>query len=61
MELILDIDCGEKTCASSKGNFCQFFKSNLRNQCVCHIFGVVYPDESGWVQRHPDCLQKTKK
>lgn len=55
-QITFEIECGEKTCASSKGSFCQFFRPSLGRDGSCHLFGPVYDDGSGWVQRHRDCM-----
>jgi hypothetical protein len=53
--IIFDIECGAKTCASEPGKFCRFLRAQLNGNCSCHLFGKLF-DDSGWVQRHPDCL-----
>lgn len=54
-KLVFEIECGEKTCASQKGNFCRFF----RGLNSCYLFGSLF-DKNGWVQRHEDCLRMAK-
>jgi len=54
----MGIDCGEKTCARSKGNFCHLFRGDAFGNTYCYMFGDLI-DEDGWVQRHKDCLEAT--
>ena len=52
-----EIDCGEKTCASEKGKFCHFLRLSLNGKDSCLLFGPVFDDNTGWIQRHKDCLK----
>ncbi len=61
-QLTLLIDCGEKTCASEPGKFCQFAQSNLTGfNVTCRLFGVRLHDDQGamlgWIQRCNECLE----
>ena len=59
----LELNCGEKTCASSPGNFCRFARSSVDGFLPrCTLFGERLFDETGtsvmgWLQRLPKCLQ----
>jgi len=57
-KLTFTIECGEKTCASVPGKFCQFFKASLNGKNSCYLFGPVF-DNDGWIQRHDECLKLT--
>jgi hypothetical protein len=52
----IEIECGEKTCASKPRKFCHLFKGHLGGRDTCFLFGEVY-DKDGWVQRHPNCIK----
>jgi hypothetical protein len=55
-KLIFDIECGEKTCASEPGKFCQFLILGMgQRKEACVLFGPV-DEKDGWIQRHKDCL-----
>jgi len=53
--ITFEIECGEITCASEPGKFCQFLRAQLNGSCSCYLFGKLW-DTDGWVQRHFDCL-----
>jgi hypothetical protein len=68
--LKLEIECGEKTCASEPGKFCKWLRTaRFGSIWTCQIFcecgtildGKIYPDsleeKDGWIQRHPECLK----
>ena len=57
--IFVEIECGEKTCASEPGRFCQFFISSMNGKDSCFLFGRVF-DEDGWIMRHKDCLKYTE-
>jgi hypothetical protein len=59
--LTFEIECGRATCAVSKGKFCKFFTYDMKGQCSCYLFGRVFPDETGWTQRHEACLKLSKE
>lgn len=52
----LEIDCGERTCASEPEKFCKYFWYSITKDwiCVCRIFGSLVVDD-GWALRHPYC------
>jgi hypothetical protein len=62
--LKIDIECGEKTCASEPGKFCEFFGSMKFGQVpVCRLFPsiddnpyTILEDKDGWTQRCTRCL-----
>ena len=59
--IVIEIDCGEKTCASSPGNFCQFFRQRIDgSEPRCCLFGKLLFDDkkaiTGWLMRLPECL-----
>lgn len=66
-QLILEVDCGDKTCASEPGRFCQYLSTrNFGTESYCRIFGQVdyraspvalETGEDGWLQRWPDCIE----
>lgn len=55
--LPFQIECGATTCASGPGKFCRFLAPGVVGGGACYFFGMVYDDESGWIQRHPECLK----
>jgi hypothetical protein len=62
--LTIPIECGEKTCASEPGKFCQFLDMG-RWGCnpACSIWGVgltELTEQTGWLQRCPQCLRYCK-
>lgn len=59
--LKLEIECGEKTCASSKGKFCNFFRYHpVSGNGYCPLFGSLQ-EKKGWVQRHEKCIECNKE
>jgi hypothetical protein len=56
----LQIECGEKTCASKPGKFCHLFNGSLGGRDTCFLFGGLY-DDSGWIQRDPKCIEAFKE
>lgn len=67
--LSISINCGEKTCASEPGKFCQFLGSMRFGTCpVCMLFPMENPgrkdqgaatplkEVDGWLQRCENCL-----
>jgi len=64
------IDCGEKTCASEPGVFCQrLLTTHFGTRWVCGAFFdkecspvVLHEDhEDGWLQRCDQCLEAEQK
>ena len=62
--LSLAVVCGDTTCASEPGKFCQFFGTrNFGQVPVCMLFppdvGTSTPlfEKDGWVQRCSACLE----
>jgi hypothetical protein len=56
----IKIECGEKTCASEPGKFCNMLTLNVHGGGDCHLFGRVF-DEYGWVMRHKKCIESANK
>ena len=58
--LQIEIDCGEKTCASEKGKFCQSIHHGPCGVALCDLFGGrldnTKDDYSGWTLRCDACL-----
>ena len=67
--LLIQVNCGEKTCYSEPGKPCQWLRvSKFGTLWSCQIYseynfpmdGKMYPDpleeKDGWIQRHPKCL-----
>lgn len=59
----IKITCGEKTCASEPGKFCEFMGSRkFGNIPICTLFPSTYEvitdlkEIEGWVQRCEACL-----
>ncbi len=63
-KLILNIVCGETTCASEPGKFCKFVRTQrFGTENVCHIFSEAkstLEEKDGWIQRHKECLKTAK-
>lgn len=65
-QITFDLNCGETTCASSPGVFCQFSGSkNFGTVRLCTLFACasgepqsLYPDSEGCIARCQLCLDK---
>jgi len=57
----LDIECGKTTCAVKPGKFCHLLNLTMKGSGTCFLFGPVFDDNSGWIQRHKDCLKIAKR
>lgn len=66
--LKIEIECGEKTCASEPGKFCPYLGTvRMGTKYVCMLFPNEEGshtllmgeggDEAGWLQRCPACLK----
>lgn len=60
--LKIEIDCGEKTCASEPGVLCRFLRARIDgSRPICYLFGVPLYDEDGsilgWLQRCDECKE----
>ena len=57
--LVFPIECGEKTCATEPGKFCNFLALNLKGEGLCYFFGRVEEalegPYKGWIMRHNMC------
>ena len=54
----VQIECGEKTCASSPGVFCKYFGyKGLGTKPHCLFFNTHLYEEQGWIQRAKPCLE----
>jgi len=60
----IELSCGEKTCAESPGEFCQFFRQRMdgsRPYCALFddtpLFDESGRDITGWIQRCDACLK----
>jgi hypothetical protein len=61
------IECGEKTCASEPGKFCNFFgATHFGQRAVCRLFPseegshTKLEEKDGWMQRCIMCVQNSK-
>ena len=61
--ITLKVDCGETTCASTPGNFCQFFGTmRFGTVPLCRLFPSIgdtfteLHEKDGWVQRCASCI-----
>jgi hypothetical protein len=61
LKLEFEIECGRETCASEPGKFCRFFRGNIFGNDNCFFFGRVYDNQSGWIQRHPECIKLAER
>lgn len=58
----VQIECGEKTCASSSGVFCKYFGyKGLGTMPHCLFFDTRLYEEHGWIQRADLCLENEKQ
>lgn len=69
MKLAIDVQCGEKTCATEPGKFCQYVGSRrFGTQPVCLLFPGnnaahtdLFPiEDTGWLRRCAPCLAAEK-
>ena len=58
--LTFKINCGETTCAYKYACFCPYFETYMNGQASCFFYGKLYEDETGWTQRHPECIKNAK-
>ena len=61
--LNIEINCGDKTCASSPGNFCRFYGTmRMGTTPICLLFStddsnvVPLKEDGGWLMRCEQCL-----
>jgi len=66
--LFIEIECGEKTCASEPGKFCPFMSTRrYGTEWVCALFPddksffTKLKDEGEWIQRCDECLATEEK
>lgn len=57
----IEIECDEATCASEPGKFCHLFASDMQGDGVCYLYGKVFDNGDGWIERHPRCLETAVK
>lgn len=62
MKFKLEIECGEKTCASEPGKFCSQMSSKKYGTIPwCSFFDVELFEKDGWIQRCEDCMNKAEQ
>ena len=66
MKHTIEIECGEKTCASEPGKLCRFVWSmKFGSYLVCAAFGAKLFDDQGdglgWLLRCDECLKTAKE
>ena len=61
--LKFEIICGENTCFSKAGEWCQYLRWNafFGDNGDCILFGKVFENTDGWLQRHKECKENTNK
>jgi len=66
--LFIEIECGEKTCASESGKFCPFMSTRrYGTEWVCALFPTEImfftdlEEKEGWIQRCDECLATEEK
>ena len=60
--LKIDIDCGDLTCASKPGKFCEWIGSRKFGQIArCMLFDQDLELIDGWTHRCEQCLQHQEK
>ena len=64
---LIQINCGETTCASEPGKFCNFFGTmRFGTSPLCRLFPsendayTPLTEKDGWVQRCEQCISSTK-
>jgi len=65
----IEIECGETTCASKPGKFCEYLGSEAFGRIpVCLFFrddtgcARLYEDKPyGWLKRCPQCINEFKR
>lgn len=58
IKLDLTIECGQDTCASEPGEFCQFTTTrpgSFGRKAYCRLFFTDLYDKDGWLQRCSAC------
>jgi len=53
------INCGETTCASEPGKFCPYVRTtHFGTRWHCHLYEkkLLEDEQSGWLQRHAQCM-----
>ena len=69
MRLVIDINCGERTCYAAPGDPCQFLRTRKYGQVYyCAIWQDVdsrgrpeaLEERDGWLLRCPECLEAGK-
>jgi hypothetical protein len=67
--IILEIECGETTCASEPGRFCRFLgRQKFGSISVCMLFpdpdgqgsDTTLRDQDGWIRRCPACMNEAQ-
>lgn len=67
--LKIEIDCGDKTCASEPGKFCKYIRSRKYGQIhFCQLWHnedghgrpLQMEEKDGWLLRRPECLACTE-
>lgn len=60
-KLTIELNCGERTCASAPGSFCQFLKTRrFGTEWFCKVFDVeLGENEAGWLLRCDECLAQS--
>lgn len=60
----VEFECGEKTCASRRGEFCGFLRKQMKSWGVekgevCNLYDVTLFEDKpgGWLMRCPKCLE----
>jgi len=69
MRYTIEIECGEKTCASEPGKFCRgVLVTHFGSRYCCDFYrgsdGYEEPlrdGEDGWLMRCKQCLEKSRK
>lgn len=60
-QTLIQIDCGERTCAPEPGVFCRYVRvRKLGTVFSCHLFESPLKDEQGWLMRCEKCLETFK-
>jgi hypothetical protein len=64
--LEIEIECGDKTCASEPGKFCQFVGTkSFGKTYLCMLFpsedSYTILESGGWLMRCEQCLKSERK
>jgi len=62
-QLVIEIEAGDKMCASDLEVFCYWFRQRFGNEPYCLLFDEygILTEKDGCIKRHPDCIAAEAK